>query len=233
MLYPVVQAYDSVALESDLTIIGSDQLFNEMLGRHYQSIRGQVQQVIITTKITPGIDGKEKQSKSLGNYIGLDHCPRDKFGRIMSIPYQLISQYLAVYTDVPEALVSESAEGVKSNPLLWKLLLAEEIVARYHGKEVAQEESTWFKKAFSFKKIPDDIPEVRLKVDPIDAFAIVKACLSSYGLTNSDIRRLFRQGSVRFDGERQQDWGRMIQLGTAGVDVKVGKRRWFKVVKQT
>ncbi|HVU66979.1 MAG TPA: tyrosine--tRNA ligase, partial [Ktedonobacteraceae bacterium] len=101
LLYPILQGYDSVQLQADLTIIGSDQLFNEMLGRFYQERYGQSPQVIITTRITPGIDGKAKQSKSLGNYIGLGHSPREKFGRAMKLPDDLILTYLEVYTDVP------------------------------------------------------------------------------------------------------------------------------------
>jgi tyrosyl-tRNA synthetase len=109
MLYPVLQGYDSFALASDLNIIGSDQLFNEMMGRFYQERLGQPPQVIITTRITPGIDGKAKQSKSLGNYIGLSHSPRDKFERAMKLPDRLIVSYLEVYTEAPLAAVAEIA----------------------------------------------------------------------------------------------------------------------------
>jgi len=101
MLYPILQGYDSVMLESDLTIVGSDQLFNEMMGRLYQERAGQAPQVVLTTQITPGTDGKEKQSKSLGNYIALADTPRDKFGKAMSIPDELVGPYVTVYTDLP------------------------------------------------------------------------------------------------------------------------------------
>jgi len=106
MIYPILQGYDSYVLESDLTIIGSDQLFNEMLGRFYQQRFGQKPQVIITTKITQGIDGKAKQSKSLDNYIGLGHSSRDKFGRCMKVPDELIMDYLKIYTKVPKEEIS-------------------------------------------------------------------------------------------------------------------------------
>ena len=114
MIYPILQGYDSYALESDLTIIGSDQLFNEMLGRFYQQRFGQNPQVIITTKITQGIDGKAKQSKSLDNYIGLGHSSRDKFGRCMKIPDDLIIDYLKVYTKVPLEEIIEIEKKIAS-----------------------------------------------------------------------------------------------------------------------
>src|SRR5215472_8443945 len=127
MIYPVLQGYDSFALASDLTIIGSDQLFNEMMGRFYQERLGQAPQVIITTRITPGLDGKAKQSKSLGNYVGLSHSPRDKFGRVMTLPDHLLLPYLEVYTDVPLEMVAEIATRVRDEPMKWKLFLAHEI----------------------------------------------------------------------------------------------------------
>ena len=133
LVYPILQGYDSVVLDSDLTIVGSDQLFNEMLGRFFQERFGQRQQVIITTKVTPGIDGGAKQSKSLDNYIGLGHSPRDKFGRTMKLPDSLILQYFRVYTEVPDAVLEEMDVLVKSDPMEAKKRLAAEIVRRYHG----------------------------------------------------------------------------------------------------
>ncbi|HEV8190080.1 MAG TPA: tyrosine--tRNA ligase, partial [Ktedonobacterales bacterium] len=117
LLYPVLQAYDSVMLESDLTIVGSDQLFNEMLARSFQERFGQRPQVVITTKITPGIDGKAKQSKSLGNYIGLGHSPREKCGRAMSIPDDLILPYLSVYTEVSDEVIADIAARMGREPM--------------------------------------------------------------------------------------------------------------------
>ncbi|HLL79507.1 MAG TPA: tyrosine--tRNA ligase, partial [Ktedonobacteraceae bacterium] len=157
MIYPVLQGYDSFALQSDLTIIGSDQLFNELMGRFYQERLGQSPQVIITTKITPGIDGKAKQSKSLGNYIGLTHSPRDKFGRVMTLPDHLIISYLEVYTDVPLEQIAEAAKRVVDEPMKCKLFLAHEIVRRYHGAESADREQEWFLQTFSARRTPVDI----------------------------------------------------------------------------
>ena len=170
MIYPVLQGYDSFALDSDLTIIGTDQLFNEMMGRFYQERLGQSPQVIITTKITPGIDGKAKQSKSLGNYIGLGHSPRDKFGRVMTLPDHLIVSYLEVYTDVPLEFVAEIAMKVEKEPMKWKLFLAHEIVRRYHGAEIADKEQEWFLRTFSTRKTPSDIPVIQVEAGRTTCF---------------------------------------------------------------
>lgn len=224
LVYPVLQGYDSVVLKSDLTVIGSDQLFNEMLGRFYQEKFGQDPQVIITTKITPGIDGKEKQSKSLGNYIGLAHSPRDKFGRAMSIPDNLIVEYLEVYTEVPMEEISRIEGLISEDPMSQKKFLARKIVERYHGKEVAEEEQEWFEKTFSARMIPSDIKEVTVK-SHADVFAAVYA---HFGLkkSNSEIRRLFEQGAVSLNQEKVTDSKKSIEDGDV---LKIGKRMWFKV----
>ncbi|MFA6047802.1 MAG: tyrosine--tRNA ligase [Parcubacteria group bacterium] len=224
LVYPVLQGYDSVVLESDLTVIGSDQLFNEMLGRFYQEKFGQDPQVIITTKITPGIDGKEKQSKSLGNYIGLAHSPRDKFGRVMSIPDSLIVEYLKIYTEVPMEEISRIEDLVRTDPMSQKKFLASKIVERYHGKEVAKEEQKWFEKTFSARIVPSDIREITVK-PPTDVFMAVH---ESFGLekSNSEIRRLFEQGAVSLNQEKVTDTKRPIKDGDV---LKIGKRMWFRV----
>ena len=148
-VYPVLQGYDSVALKSDFTIIGSDQLFNEMMGRTLQERFGQKPQVIATTRITPGIHGGPKQSKSLGNYIGLTDSPQEKFGKVMSIPDDLIVPYFEVYTERPLGDVKEKAEALSAgdaNPMVFKMELASDIVERYDGADAAAEARAYFKK---------------------------------------------------------------------------------------
>jgi tyrosyl-tRNA synthetase len=221
-VYPILQGYDSYMLESDLTIIGSDQLFNEMLGRFYQEKFGQKPQVIMTTKITPGIDGKDKQSKSLGNYIGLAHSPRDKFGRVMSIPDNLIIGYLKVYTEVPLEEI-ESMER-SFDPMRIKKFLAREIVARYHGADVAKEEQEWFEKTFSARQIPENIVEVEV----VAGATVFDAVFAFFGgnKSKSHVRSLFSQGAIY----RNQDKISKIQDCVKDGDTfKVGKRNWFKV----
>jgi tyrosyl-tRNA synthetase len=229
MVYPILQGYDSFMLESDLTIIGSDQLFNEMLGRFYQEKFNQSSQVIITTKITPGIDGKEKQSKSLGNYIGLAHSPRDKFGRTMSIPDNLIIDYLKIYTDVPSDKIREIENSLSLDPMGGKKFLAREIVARYHGIDIAKKEQEWFERVFSKRKIPQNIPEVHIGAKEHALFEILRKCYDE-NVSNSAINRLIKQRAVKVNGNVNADGDSLIVIPEAGLNVKVGKKKWFKIL---
>ncbi len=227
LLYPVLQAYDSVMLKSDLTIVGSDQLFNEMLARSFQERFGQPPQVVITTKITPGIDGKAKQSKSLGNYIGLGHSPREKFGRAMSIPDDLILPYLSVYTDISEEMLAEIAARVASEPMACKLFLAHELVKRYHSVAVADAEQDWFLATFSARRTPEEMPEVGVEPGESAAFALVRRFFAGRK-SNSEIRRLFRQGAISLDGKPLRDPDQSLAVSD-GMVFRVGKRVWFRV----
>lgn len=227
LVYPILQGYDSVMLKADLTIIGSDQLFNEMMGRSFQEKFGQPPQVIITTKITPGIDGKGKQSKSLSNYIGLSHSPREKFGRVMSIPDNLIIDYFRIYTDVPLKEITEIERNLSSDPMKHKLLLAKEIVKRYHGEVIGEEELRWFRKTFSEQQIPKDAPTISVGKKTATVFEILRQCFSTNEKSNSELRRLITQGAVRIEGEAVKELDKPILLSYDGIKVKVGKRNWF------
>jgi tyrosyl-tRNA synthetase len=227
LVYPVLQGYDSFALRSDLTIIGSDQLFNEMLGRFYQERLGQDPQVIITTTITPGIDGTAKQSKSLDNYIGLGHSPRDKFGRTMRVPDDLIATYLRVYTDLPLDTIAAAEVRVPTEPMASKLFLAHAIVARYHGADVADAEHDWFVRTFSARQTPTDIPEVPVDVLTLRALDLVRRCLGP-GRSNTDLRRLFAQRAITLDGDTLTDPDREIVVRD-GTVLRAGKRSWFRL----
>jgi tyrosyl-tRNA synthetase len=240
LIYPILQGYDSVALQSDLTIIGTDQLFNEMLGRFYQERFGQRPQVIITTKITPGIDGKAKQSKSLGNYIGLGHSPRDKFGRTMRLPDHLIPEYFTVYTEVPLAQIAELETRLATDPMGCKLELARAIVERYHGAQVAEREREWWLRAFSGRRAPADIPEL-----PIDLSAppapdasgapTALALLRRYFGTqksNAELRRLLQQGAVTQNGTAISRAEQVLDLADGDV-FRIGKRTWFRIRLRT
>ena len=227
MIYPVLQGYDSFALNSDLTIIGTDQLFNEMMGRFYQERLGQSPQVIITTKITPGIDGKAKQSKSLGNYIGLGHSPRDKFGRVMTLPDHLIVSYLEVYTDIPLEFVEEIAMRVEKEPMKWKLFLAHEIVRRYHGAEIADKEQEWFLRTFSTRRTPSDIPVIQVEPGEQPAFELVKHFFGSQK-SHSELRRLFEQGAISLNDQTLRQAEQVVEVHDGDV-FRVGKRTWFRL----
>ncbi len=227
MIYPVLQGYDSFALESDLTIIGSDQLFNEMMGRFYQERLGQAPQVIVTTKITPGIDGKAKQSTSLGNYIGLSHSPRDKFGRVMTLPDHLILSYLEVYTDVPLERVAEIAQQVGNDPMKWKLFLAHEIVSRYHGPEIADQEQEWFLQTFSARKTPGDIPDIHIEPGEQPALDLLARFFGAQK-SRSALRRLFEQGAISLNGQTLKQAEQVVAVRDGDV-FRVGKRTWFRL----
>ena len=230
LVYPILQGYDSVVLDSDLTSVGSDQLFKEMLGRFFQERFGQRQQVIITTKVTPGIDGGVKQSKSLDNYIGLGHSPRDKFGRTMKLPDSLILQYFRVYTEVLDAVLEEMDVLVKSDPMEAKKRLAAEIVRRYHGDELAKEEREWFDSTFSRREIPQDTP---LLTPPAKEVQLLEILRQFFGdrKSSSEIRRLIQQGGVTLNGKKVIDAMDCVPLSDGDV-FHVGKRVWFRIKLQ-
>lgn len=225
-LYPILQGYDSVVVESDLAIIGSDQLFNESMGRLLQEKHGKSPQALITTKITPGIDGRGKQSKSAGNYIGLAQSPRDKFGRVMSIPDELIRLYFEIYTDMPLAEIDAMADMIAKKPRDAKRQLARSIVGRYHGHEVAEWETEWFEHTISKGLIPDVLPVLAVMSPMIDALNLV--ALARYHKSRSDTRRLLRQGGVELNGGRLDDPDKLLRVKTGDI-LKVGKRNWFRI----
>jgi len=227
LVYPILQGYDSVMLGADLTIIGTDQLFNEMMGRFYQERFNQKPQVIITTKITPGINGIAKQSKSLDNYIGLGHSPRDKFGRIMRLPDALIPMYFRVYTEVPDSQLQEIDAQVQSDPFAAKKLLAMEIVKRYHGEEVAFTERDWFDQTFSKRQVPVDAPAITVERITVPALEFVKQFFGGRK-SNAEIRRLFQQGAVTVNGRKVINPLEKIEP-TEGDTFQVGKRIWFRL----
>jgi tyrosyl-tRNA synthetase len=228
LLYPILQGYDSAMLKSDLTIVGTDQLFNELMGRFYQEKLGQSPQVVVTTKITPGTDGVEKQSKSLGNYIALSDTPRDKFGKIMSLPDFLITSYLEVYTRMPLDEIREIERGIAGgnfNPMDAKKRLATALVERYHGQEAADAELTWFTETFSLRKTPEAIPIVHVSPNP-KVMEMLQACLPN--MSKSEIRRLLQQGGVRLNDVRLTQPEEQLHVKD-GDTLKVGKRQWFKL----
>lgn len=227
MLYPVLQAYDSFFVESDLAIVGSDQLFNESLARLIQEKHGKPAQALITTKITPGTDGRGKQSKSLGNYIGLQHSPRDKFGRIMSIPDCLIEEYFRIYTDVPFSEISGFKAMAGKKPRDAKMALASALVERYHGPACAKEERDWFEKTISKGEVPDDLPTIGLSNPLIEALDLVM--MARPGKSKGDTRRLIAQGAVELNGQKIKDGDTELTVKANDI-LKVGKRNWFRIV---
>lgn len=229
MLYPLLQGYDSVMLKSDLTIVGSDQLFNELMGRFYQERFGQNPQIVMTSRITPGIDGREKQSKSIGNYIALTDSPREKFGKVMSIPDSLIIPYLEVYTDIDEAQIQECKRNLSHNvnPMEIKKFTANKIVARYHGNSIANEEQYWFENTFSKQKIPEDSLFI-LSICPGQSLLdTLHKELPEYSKTA--LRQLIIGGGVRINGDKVDLTQMKTYAPNPGDIIKVGKRKWFQI----
>lgn len=243
LIYPVLQGWDSVELDSDLTIVGSDQLFNEAMGRFFQARAGTRQQVVITTKITPGLDGVNKQSKSLNNFVALDDTPRDCFGKLMSLPDSLVVEWLKVYTELPMERVREIEVALAagaSNPRDAKLELARAVTARLHGTQAASREERWFIGTISGRAFPDDAPIVEWPADSITALEL--AALSpaagrpgasgpaAPAPSRSELRRLIAQGGLELEGRRVADPMESIPIGGGReLRVKVGRRGFFRL----
>jgi tyrosyl-tRNA synthetase len=230
LLYPVLQGYDSCELESDLTIVGTDQLFNELMGRFLAERLGIAPQVVITTHITPGTDGRAKQSKSLGNYIALSDSARDMFGKAMKLPDHLVAEYLRHYTlvPVPEVEAMEFAIAARElNPMQAKRVLGRALVTRYHSAEAAGQEDEWFSQVFSGRAVPADVPAVAIADPNVTLLELLRHCLPGESL--SALRRLIAAGAVRLDGQRALTDPDQRHPVSSGDVVKVGKRRWFRI----
>lgn len=228
MLYPILQGYDSYKLESSLTIVGNDQLFNEMMGRTYQSIFSQKPQAIITTKITPGLDGKQKQSKSLDNYIAITDSPDEQYGKIMSLPDKLIYDYFEVYTNVPSEdlpAIKKELKAKGTNPRDIKMRLAFEIVRMYHGETEAKKAESNFIGVFRRGGTPDDIDEVAIKKDTALIDLLVRHQLAA---SRSEAKRLIDQRGVRVDHRVITDPDFIVE-NKPGTIVQVGKRRFIQL----
>jgi tyrosyl-tRNA synthetase len=231
LVYPVLQGYDSFAMRSDLTIVGSDQLFNEQLGRHFQQRLGAPPQVVITTTITPGIDGRAKQSKSLKNYVALTDTPRDKFGKLMSIPDSLVESYARVYTELPLDTVAAlgDAAAVGGPPARdAKLRLAAAVVTRYHGAGIARTELDSFTRTFTNRNQPTDLPEVLLATETATVLDLLQAARPTD--SKSTLRRLIDQGAVTINGTRATTPTDPVDLTTPAV-LKSGPHTWHCITR--
>ncbi|MBU2634844.1 tyrosine--tRNA ligase [Patescibacteria group bacterium] len=225
-VYPVLQAYDSVMLKSDLTVCGIDQIFNELKAKELQEKLGQPGQDIIATKILVGLDGKEKMSQSLGNYIGIEEKAQEQYGKIMSIPDNLIFNYFELLTNISLPKLKEFKQS-KINPRDLKVRLAREIVTMYHSKKAAQEAEKEFKRIFKEKKLPTKIPEIKVnrkKINILDL--LVKTKLVS---SKTDAKRLILQKGIKINSKVQKDWKAIIET-KKGLIVQVGKRKFVKLV---
>lgn len=231
LVYPVLQGFDSVALQSDLTIVGSDQLFNEQMGRRLQAKHGQRPQTVITSVITPGLDGGPKQSKSLGNYVALAQAADEKFGRLMTLRDDLLGVWARVYTELPMVRAEElqrRADRGGAAARDAKLDLAEAIVARYHGAAEARRVRDAFLRVFSRGDLPEDIPQ--LIVTEARPSVLDLVLLARPELTRSSARRLIDDGGVRIAGTQRRDPYEAVRM-TSGDVMRAGRRRWFELAR--
>ena len=226
LLYPLAQGYDSVALRCDVELGGTDQTFNLLVGRDLQRAHGQEPQVALTVPILEGLDGVQKMSKSLGNFVGITEPPAEMYGKLMSVSDDLMFRYFELVTRVSE---EEIRELKKLHPMGAKKRLAATVTAMYHGEAGGSEGEAHFSRVVQGKEIPEKIEEVKL-VTPFEGLSIVKVIVGS-GLvaTNSEGRRLILQGAVEVDGTRLSDVNQPLQTGREYL-IRVGKRR-FKRVK--
>ncbi|MDH5190920.1 MAG: tyrosine--tRNA ligase [Gammaproteobacteria bacterium] len=229
-LYPLIQGYDSVAMKADVELGGTDQKFNLLVGRQLQESYGQKPQVVLTMPILEGLDGVQKMSKSLNNYIGISEAPDEMFGKIMSISDDLMWRYFELLSFRPMAEIEQFKQDIEagSNPRDTKFLLAEEIITRFHNKASAQKAQENFIARFQKGAMPDEMPLVELKAK--DGAMPIANLLKEASLTasTSDAMRMIQQGAVKIDGERVDDKSLRIESGTEHV-YQVGKRKFARV----
>ena len=230
-LYPLIQGYDSVALQADIELGGTDQKFNLLVGRQLQEAYGQEPQVVITLPILEGLDGVQKMSKSLGNYIGITDPPDDMFGKIMSLSDELMWRYFELLSarDMTEIDAWRASVADGANPRDIKYELALELVGRFHSPDQARRAQEGFVARFQRGVVPEDLPEVSLTAADPDGL-VIGNLLKEAGLvkSTSEALRLIAQGAVRLDGERIEDGRRVCPVGSVHL-VQVGKRRIARV----
>ncbi|MCD6407908.1 tyrosine--tRNA ligase [bacterium] len=230
-LYPLLQGYDSYILEADIEIGATEQKFNLLAGRTIQEALGQSKQVVITMPILVGTDGKLKMSKSYNNHIPIETTPEDMFGKIMSIPDDIMEDYFSILTDISPDIYKKK---IKENPRDAKSLLAREIVKEYFGESKAEEVEKEFIKVFREKKAPSDIPEFEVPANLIDeeGKVLLVELVSSSGLVSSksEAKRLITQNAVKIEGKVINDPYQKVEI-KEGEILKIGKRRFVKIKK--
>jgi tyrosyl-tRNA synthetase len=226
-LYPLMQGYDSVMVKADVELGGTDQTFNLLVGRDLQRLWDQPEQVVLTLPLLVGLDGTQKMSKSKGNYIGVTDAPGEMFGKVMSIPDELMVNYFTLLTSVPDAEIAVLCDGKRTHPKEAKVRLGKAIVEGYWGKEAGEAAAAEFEKIFAQKQLPDEMPEVKLPAAPIMASKLLVA--ASLVESGGEAKRAIQQGGASIDGEKLSDPNGMVTPKT-GMVVKVGKRKFAKLV---
>lgn len=229
LLYPLMQGYDSVAMDVDLEIGASDQLFNMLVGRKLQRIFNKKEKFVLTTPMLVGLDGR-KMSKTYGNTVNILDSPNEMYGKLMSLKDDLIIDYFKLCTDLPLAEISEIEKKLKRreiNPKEAKAKLAKEIVKIYHGEKAAKEAEKEFERVFKEKKLPEKIPQMEIKEKKLNILdLLVKTKLTS---SKSEAKRLIFQKGVKINGELKKDWKENLEI-KKGMIIQVGKRKFLKII---
>ena len=227
LLYPLLQAYDSVAVQSDVEFGGQDQKFNFLVGRELQTILGQHPQQCFMTALLVGTDGVHKMSKSLGNYIGVDESPNEIYGKVMALADNMIIQYFELLTDVPDSELADfrrQLAGNTINPMILKKRLAVELVTQLHGREEAVKADENFTKVFQNREMPEEITEFEVAADEDIRDIVTRANIAK---SRSDANRLLQQGAISIEGVKINSSKTPYQNGNI---IRVGKHHFIKVV---
>jgi tyrosyl-tRNA synthetase len=225
-IYPLMQGYDSVVIKSDVELGGTDQTFNNLVGRDIQRAYDQQPQIVFTVPILVGLDGKEKMSKSKGNYVGVTDSPNDMFGKVMSISDAMMENYFTLLTDLPSDKIAELINPQKTHPKEAKVLLAKTVVSQFYGKVAADSAAEQFEKVFAQKQLPDEIPEFELAASPISVKQLLLAC--KLVETGGEAKRMCVQSAVTIDGQKITDSNASI-TPKSGMTIQVGKRKFAKI----
>jgi len=225
-LYPLMQGYDSVMIQSDVELGGTDQTFNNLVGRDLQRLHEQPPQIVLTMPILVGLDGKEKMSKSKNNYVGVTDAPGDMFGKIMSISDGMMENYYTLLTDLPPEQIATLIDPSQTHPKEAKVLLGKAIVTQFYGADSAEAAAAEFDKVFAQGQLPDEMPEIILPAEPISVKQLLTACrlVDSGG----EAKRMVTQGGVSIDGRKVNDPNAQV-TPAGGMIVQVGKRRFARL----
>jgi tyrosyl-tRNA synthetase len=230
LLYPLMQGYDSVAMKADVELGGTDQKFNLLVGRELQKDYGQEPQCVLTMPLLEGLDGRDKMSKSLGNYVGIAEPPQEMFGKLMSISDPLMWRYFELLSFQPMSTIDGWKKAVTegANPRDVKVRLAKEIVARFHGTAAAEAAEAQFDQRFRHGVLPDEMPEVTVQAPPEGLLVTQMLKQAQLTASTSEAARAIEQGGVKIDGERVTDRGLRLAAGRT-LTVQVGKRKFARV----
>jgi tyrosyl-tRNA synthetase len=225
-LYPLMQGYDSVMIDADVELGGTDQTFNNLVGRQLMENAAKPAQLVLVMPILVGLDGTEKMSKSKGNYIGVTDEPREMFGKVMSIPDELMRNYFVLLTDLPGAEIDKLCDGEQTHPRQAKAELGRIIVTQFHGPEAAKDASDEFDRVFAQKQAPTEMPEIRPPSASMNILDLVMA--AEFASSRGEARRLVGQNAVSLDDEKVTDINATVDLKDGQV-LRVGKRRFGRI----